>query len=64
MAARCQWARIVKVRELWRQLRTFFLTGWAYKQCELVILAIRTQTKGAPITRSTSASIARRRSIS
>ena len=47
MAARCQWARILKVRELWRQLRTFFWTGWAYKQFELLLLAIRTQTKGA-----------------
>ena len=48
MAARCQWARILKVRKLWRQLRTFFWTGWAYKQFELLLLAIRTQTKGTP----------------
>ena len=47
MAARCQWARILKVRELWRQVRTFVWTGWAYKQFELLLLAIRTQTKGA-----------------
>ena len=47
MAARCQWARILKVRELWRRLRTSFWTGWAYKQFELLLLAIRTQTKGA-----------------
>ena len=47
MAARCQWARILKVREQWRQLRTFFWTGWAHKQFELLLLAIRTQTKGA-----------------
>ena len=47
MAARYQWARILKVKELWRQLRTSFWRGWAYKQFELLLLAIRTQTKGA-----------------